>query len=89
MLATILRNLLSNAIKFSPEGSTIYVESYNENGWAVMKVKMRDRAFPWRRGRCLSSIRTKENRAHRAKKGPGWGLPCARNLPKHPVVIFF
>ncbi len=44
-LSEIIENLLSNAIKYSPQGKTVHVKCFNENGNAVIEIKDEGQGF--------------------------------------------
>jgi len=79
-LTQVLVNLLSNAVKFSPEGSTITVNTLEENEFAKVEIADQGPGIPdeWK-GEIFERFKQVEG-TDKTHKGTGLGLPIARQI---------
>ena len=70
-----LTNIVGNAVKFSPAGSTVTVETLEQDGEVILRSTTRVAGCPqrcWRRSSSPSSRSTPPTRGPRAGRGSGW-----------------
>ncbi len=76
-LRQVFTNLIDNAIKYSEQGGEIRVESYNDNGYVIIKVIDRGAGIP---KEDIGRITQKFYKAKNATTGSGIGLAVAREI---------
>jgi len=77
----IVLNLLSNAVKFTPEGGTVRISAWTENGGVAIAVKDTGIGIPEDQiARVLEPFHQVDSKISRKHHGTGLGLPLAKSL---------
>lgn len=81
LIIQVITNLVDNAIKYTPDGSSITIKSYKDNGNAVIEVSDNGPGIPDEsKDRIFQMFYTTGHKSADGKRGMGLGLPLCRAI---------
>jgi len=86
MLAMVLRILINNAIKFTPKGTTVWVDVYEQDCRCVVKVKDSGAGVPPEEQPRIFSLGIESTEGTNSEKGSGLGLALAHEFAKRQGI---